>query len=363
MPLPVEEREFLERIKPPAHEKVRARANEFIGLAGLSVGDFSEAIRNEYGRGSRTALLWWLRGDYGRNWSNDCSTRFMDARVWDYIERNWPKPEAVVTPDDILETQAAAKLREVFEDALESGANALVYGPPSSEKSQVLQFLVGRRRAAGHEDSYYLLCGTMVSSPLAFLRALGRAIGVNVPRAHLCDQYREAIVRSVAARPQLPVVVLDEAQDLQLKTLNVIRDLHELTRRRGRRGMAFILAGSHNLFRDFMHPVRRPRLEQLLSRIPHRIQLGGMQRAEVLQLASRAFGNGRPAKFTAEQERRLLDRCTVEDPYATDANGEPLRDGKGRVVVRTYFSARRLLEYIRQQKRARVSKVLAEEVA
>ncbi len=54
------------------------------------------------------------------------------------------------------------------------------------------------------------------------------------------------------------------------------------------------------------------------------------------------------------QEKTLLTRCTVEDPFFIGADAKP--------QVRNYYSSRRLLEYIRQQKK-NVKSVLAESMA
>ena len=81
----------------------------------------------------------------------------------------------------------------------------------------------------------------------------------------------------------------------------------------------------------------------MLSRFPHRVQLEGMEREEILTLAAKAFGNGKPAVLTEKQQKALLERCTVEDPYFISSDNKP--------SPRTYYSSRRLLEYVRQQKK------------
>jgi type II secretory pathway predicted ATPase ExeA len=362
MPLPADERAFVDAVHPPAHEKVVARANEFLARTAMTAADFGAILRETYGRCGRSTMYLYLRGVYPehlrRTGSGIPDTRFMDARVWDFLERNWPKPVPVPAPVPVLETAAYARLKDAFDEALSDGVNALVYGPPSSEKSEVLEHLVAARRAAGHEDAFYLYCDATCTTPLPFLRRLAVALGVLIGRAWMSSIYLDAVVAALASRRALPVIVLDEAQHLHTRTLEIIRAVHDRTRRRRsdgvRRGAGIILAGSHNLFRDIMHPVRRPRLEQFLSRWPTRIQLEGMSREEVLALAGRALGNGRPAKFTPAEAKRLLDSCAVQDPYATGADGRP-------VAARAYFSARRLLEYIRgRRKNARLSRILAD---
>jgi len=162
------------------------------------------------------------------------------------------------------------------------------------------------------------------------------------------------VLNDFRRRPQVPAVILDEAQHLDMDALEGVRQIHDMTRRDGRRGCGIILAGSHSLLREFLHPQRRARLEQVLSRFPNRIQLEGMTKQEILTLAGRAFGNGKPARLSDQQEKILLQRCTVEDPFFIGADGKQ--------APRSYYSSRRLLEYIRQQKK-NVKSVLAESAA
>lgn len=228
--------------------------------------------------------------------------------------------------------------------------NSLIYGPPSSEKSFVLQNLIYQRRESGHEDAIYIECSPDISQ-MSMLRRITHQAGIFLNRAWMREHYTEALLAAFNALPYPPALIFDEAQLVPVNTLEEIRMLHERTKRRDRPGCGIILAGSHNLFRDFMSPSRRPRLEQWLSRLPNREQLTGMTREETLEIAARAWGNGKRATLTAQIEERILAACEVADPYATDSDGGPLRDEKKRPMVRAYYSARRLLHYIRQQKK------------
>jgi len=93
---------------------------------------------------------------------------------------------------------------------------------------------------------------------------------------------------------------------------------------------------------------RQCRVLQWLSRISYRVQLSGMTRDEALTIAARAFGNGKPAKLTEAQQESCLKKCTVLDTFANPP--------------RTYYSSRRLLEFIRQKKKS-LKSVLAESMA
>lgn len=242
----------------------------------------------------------------------------------------------------LLETATFRLLRECLEDALEYGANSIVYGPPSSEKSFVLMKLAERFRAAGKPVIYAYSAPT---TTLTFLyRTIAEAAGI-ATRSIGRWACRQAVLDDLSKRPTLPVIVLDEAQHLELEALEAVREIHEITSwgRPEGHGCGIILAGSHGLLQQLMHPQRKGRLEQMLSRFPRRLQLEGMTQKEVLTLAARALGNGKPANLTEDQQKKFIERCTVVDPFFLGPDAKP--------APRTYYSSRRLLEYIRQQKK------------
>jgi len=254
------------------------------------------------------------------------------------------------TPE-ILRTKGYEILREQLEETMDEGINAMVYGPPSSEKSFVLENLCRQFRAA-NRPVLYVYCGPRCTESFLY-RSIAEAADVTV-RSSWRWACRRAVLDYLRSSAKLPAIVLDEAQHLDMDALEGIRQLHDMTARDGRRGCGIILAGSHSLLREFLHPARRARLEQMLSRFPNRIQLEGMTKSEVLTLAARSLGNGKPAKLSEAAQKSLIERCTVDDPYFVGADGKQ--------QPRTYFSSRRLLEYIRQQKK-NVKAVLAENVA
>jgi len=241
----------------------------------------------------------------------------------------------------LLETKSFRILRERLEEAVEGGVNAIVYGPPSSEKSFVLENLCEQFRAA-KKPVVYVYCGPRCTEGHLY-RSLAEAAGVAV-RSSLRWACRYALLKYLWSREKLPALIFDEAQHLDLDAYEGIRQLHDLTRRDGRPGCGIILAGSHSLLRDFLHPQRRLRMEQLLSRFPFRVQLTGMSQREILALGARAFGNGKAATLSEKHQKALLDACVVQDPFFIGDDGK--------AAPRTYYSSRRLLEFIRQQRKS-----------
>lgn len=253
---------------------------------------------------------------------------------------------------EVLQTKSYRILRERLEEAVEEGVNAIVYGPPSSEKSFVLESLCEQFRAA-KKPVIYVYCGPNCTEGHLY-RSIAEAAGVTI-RSTMRWACRYALLKHFWSLKELPAIILDESQHLTMDALEGARQIHDLTRRPGRRGCGVILSGSHGLLMQLLHPSRRSRLEQMLSRFPYRVQLEGMSKTEILTLAARALGNGKPAKLSDGAQKTLLERCTVDDPYFVGA------DGKG--ALRSYYSSRRLLEYVRQQKKKNLRSVLAESMA
>jgi DNA transposition AAA+ family ATPase len=355
--VPAIEMRRLEAIEHPPYDTVIEKAKEFLGRTGLGIPQLADLLSVGH-----STLSIYLRGEYATHPGMQ-TTRYMDAKVWSYINRNWPR-KAEPPSEDLLDTQGYRQISECIEEAVEVGAISLIYGPPSSEKSFVGEQIVARYREAGRRDLLRVVCNTR-TTPLMLLRKIAREAEVWVHGSRR-DLYVDAIVREFLSRERVPAIVVDEAQHLDVDGFETLRlDLHEATRRGGRKGCGLVVMGSHHLYSWLVHPARKMRLEQWFSRNSYRVQLAGMKEEEVLNLAARALGSGgKKAKFDDAQKEKLLRSCRVLDPFATDAAGNPLRDEKtGKPIARTYYSSRRLLEAIRQRKRKGLSLVMAEEVA
>jgi len=354
--LPAPEMRRLEAVPHPGCAAVRAKLDEFMARRGIAI----EQMARLAGIGEAT-LGMYVRGTYEK-FAHAHSTEYLDARLWTYLMQNWPR-DAAPPSEDLIETRGYRKILECIEEAVEHGAISLIYGPPSSEKSFVAENIAAQWRAAGRRDLLRVVCNSE-TTPLWLLRDIAREAEVWT-RGNNCRVYTEALLAEFLSRPRPPAIIVDEAQHLDMRCMETLRILlHELTRRGGSKGCGLVLMGSHNLYTRFKDLAARYSQEQMLSRLSYRVQLEGMTEEEVIQIAARAMGTpGHPAKFSDDQREKLLAKCRVLDPYATDADGKRLRGPKGEAVVRTYYSSRRLLEYIRQKKRKGLSLILAEEVA
>lgn len=287
----------------------------------------------------------WLQG----RWPEHCQRgenqvthpQLLGAQVWEHMQKD--PIEARRRPSErLLETQAAAKVRRYFSGARKKGEVIVLYGPPGSEKSFLLEQLVAEREAAGRDDAIYVTCSASLA-PLALLQMLCQELGTPV-RSNQRWPLTQSIVREIERRGRRLAIVVDEAQHLTLDALETLREIHDRTSRHleGSSGVGIIVAGSHDLLARLKHPRMEPKLEQWWSRFDLHAQLTGMSEEEVLLISARELGNGRPAKLSDQQRDDILKACRRLDVYATDSSGKP--------APREYFSCRRLAKFLDQMK-------------
>jgi len=151
------------------------------------------------------------------------------------------------------------------------------------------------------------------------------------------ERLLSSIFADFRARNRPPAIVVDEAQHLEVPSLEILRELHD------RSGCGLVLAGSHNLYENFLRG--RAHLEQWLSRIDHKDPLPGLLADEVREISSRELGNGEPEKLSEMQLKKIVAACSVEDIFARGGDGKP------RVVK--YLSVRRLVKFLGQVRKSR----------
>src|SRR5260370_23987436 len=127
--IPATELRRLESIETPDHAEVLERTNEFIGRRGITIVTLADLV----GIGASTANIW-IRDEYNSASPKPRSSAYIDARVWGYITKHWPRQEEL-SAEQLLDTRGSRKIRECIEQAIGVGAISLIYGPPSSEKS------------------------------------------------------------------------------------------------------------------------------------------------------------------------------------------------------------------------------------
>jgi hypothetical protein len=268
---------------------------------------------------------------YGRYPGND---DWMRRACWDFLGRHPIAPPTLHRRSGrLFATQNYRRIRRYFLRAAERGEVALLYGPPGTQKTFVLEELIAELHRSGRNGAYYVYASDRMRA-LALVKRLGRAAGLFTNYSDI-ERMLSSVLHHFAQQNGVTVIV-DEAQHLDVHCLEILRELHD------RSGCGLVLAGSHNLYENFLRG--RTHLEQWLSRIDYKDPLPGLSEDEVAAIAARELGNGHPAKLSKEQVEKIVRACRVEDVFARDAAGKP--------QVREYLSVRRLVKTIAQLKEA-----------
>jgi DNA transposition AAA+ family ATPase len=323
MALSTIERAELARASVPGTAETLAAVREHMQLADLSIAEFAERIG--YGKSSVQHFLY---GSYRRIASTDKNLR---RAAWDYMQRK-PLRSRARANGRLFETGNYKTILRYVLAAIDSGEVSLLYGPPGTQKTFALEHIVAERNRAGKNDAIYIYSSEQMT-PLWLLKRIGREAGVRVGFA-VRDRILSNLLANFATRPRPPAVIADEAQHLPVAALEVLRELHD------RSGCGLVLAGSHNLYQNFLRG--RQYLEQWLSRIDHKDPLPGLSEDEVRGIAARELGNGHPAKLSEKQATALVHACQVDDIFARGSEGKP--------APKKYLSVRRLVKVLAQHK-------------
>jgi len=317
-------RSLLAEIKLPGYTEAVERVRNYMNRADLSAGELADRV----GRGRSTINIF-IQGRYKQigDW------RYMAARLLAYIERNPIEPRRHA-PGRLFHTENYRLIRKYFLRAADQGEVCLLYGPPGTQKTFVLEQLIIERNLAGKNDAFYAYASAEMAAG-ALLKRIGREAGALI-RVWGVERLVANLLARISRMPKPPALVVDEAQHLDVHCLELLRELHD------RSGCGLVLAGSHNLLDNFLRG--RAQLEQWLSRIDHKDPLPGLVEDEVEKIAARELSNGQPAKLSEKQLKALVRACKTEDIFARDASGKS--------APRTYLSVRRLVKNLAQYKEA-----------
>jgi DNA transposition AAA+ family ATPase len=324
------DRNRLGQVHAPDSETVRAALRKYLGVMDLTTGQFAERVH----RGESTVNLF-LQGRYR---TDGCGDSMIRKEIWDYLERNPIAADEDGLPENsgrLFRTKNFRIISEYFASSCDEGEVCLLYGPPGTQKTFVLSHMIAERNREKKNPALYVYA-SVAMAPRSLLKRIGRAAGVFVNVAS-CERLISSILAEFKSRNRPPAIIVDEAQHLEIPSLEILRELHD------RSGCGLILAGSHNLYENFLRG--RAHLEQWLSRIDHKDPLPGLLADEVREISCRELGNGQSAKLNEGQVKKIVAACSVEDIFARGADGKP------RVVK--YLSVRRLVKFIAQVKKSR----------
>jgi DNA transposition AAA+ family ATPase len=324
------DRNRLSQVNAPDSETVRAALHKYLGVMDLTIGQFAERVR----RGESTVNLF-LRGTYRKDGCGDSRIR---RQIWDYLERYPISADVGALPETrgrLFRTKNFRIISEYLASSCDEGEVCLLYGPPGTQKTFVLSHMIAERNREKKNPALYIYC-TVNMPPRSLLKRIGREAGVFTNVASI-ERLLSSILAEFRVQKRPPAIVVDEAQHLEIPSLEILRELHD------RSGCGLVLAGSHSLYENFLRG--RAHLEQWLSRIDHKDPLPGLLADEVRDISCRELGNGQPAKLNEGQVKKIVTACSVEDIFARGTDGKPR--------VAKYLSVRRLVKFLGQVKKSR----------
>lgn len=326
------DRNRFSHVDAPDSNTVREVLKSYMGVMDLTPAQFAERVQ----RGESTINLF-LQDRYRKVGADDSIMRKL---IWDYLQRN---PIAAdggalpACPGRLFRTKNYQIISEYLAAACDEGAVCLLYGPPGTQKTFALSHLIAERNREGKTAAIYIYASESMT-PRALLKRIGQGAGVFV-NLQGADRIIGSILANFKSRERPPAVIIDESQHLKIPALEILRELHD------RSGCGLLLAGSHDLYDNFLRG--RARLEQWLSRIDYKDPLPGLLEDEVREISCHELGNGQPAKLADAQVKKIVAACSVEDIFARGADGRPR--------VAKYLSVRRLVKFLSQVKKSRAA--------
>lgn len=266
-----------------------AQLQRYLDRTGLTHSDFARRIGY-----STQAVNSFMQGRYQGSLDKFCSA------AKDFVTLH-PIAPAVSVPGKLYETANVCAWREIFNECLDRGRAAVVYGPPGIQKSFPVEHLIAQlneaelKKGRHARRAYYIYCPANVR-PNQLLKLIAEACGSPVTG----DNVR--ILRNLRFdfRGLKVLLVLDEAQHLNIDCLETVRQLLD------RMGFGLIFCGSHDLMRTFQRSLE---LEQWNRRLRHAVALPGMTESDARQIIASELGAIKEKKIA-----ELLAGAHVEDP-------------------------------------------------
>jgi len=281
---------------------------------------------------SKSAVSQWLSGSYKADPSQ------IHAAMEGFLKR-FETGGAI----GFLMTETAQSIFDACDTASEEGEITLVIGNPGAGKTEALKEYRRRfdapppsskigKEIQAHTDPkpvrrvvYYAVIYRM--RPKTLLQELAREFSVSASGTAATIANR--IVERMRREPTL--LVIDEADHLDVPSLETLRHLHDQT------GVGLVLAGTHKLEMLFTGGGQRSvELAQLYSRVGYRVEVGGVTAEEMETILTKTFGDVAPSVTAAFNDRcgssmRLTAKLVQRTRKILDMTKVPLSVG---VVMR-----------------------------
>lgn len=305
----------------------RDRLSDYLARTGLAIPDFARRVNY-----SPVTVRMFLTDRY-HNISRSAGS--LVTAIDNFIAAH-PVGPITTVQGELYDTANVRAIRSLFGDLMPRPVAYMLYAPPGSQKTFVLEHEVAALNAAQLADpdgarAFYVYARQGIR-PRDFMRRIAQASGCRVTDS--IDQMLNNIRFDFRERRVL--LVIDEAQHLDLEALETVRELLDRPPY-----FSLLLAGSHDLKRKFDE--FSATLEQWNSRIIAKVRLPGLERAEAVGIIQREVGELLDRRTRAEADKLiggLISAATTRDAFEGN---------------RTYINVRTLTNALNQIKSAAAS--------
>ncbi len=305
----------------PAAE-CRTRVEDYLARTGLSVHDFARRI------GYASVTMRFFMAD---KYHYVGATSLNIARAATEFMNQHPVGAPTRVTGELYETANVRLIQETFEKLLPRPAAYMIYAPPGSQKSFVLEHQVAKLNLAEVSNvegrrAFYIYARQNLR-PRDLIRRIATECGCRVSAD--VDPMLNGI--RFEFRHNRVLLVIDEAQHLAIECFEMLRELLDRPPY-----FSLLFVGSHDLKRMFDE--FSATLEQWNSRIIAKVKLPGLERAEACAIIERELGHLLKGRSTAANKpliKGLIACSTTRDAFERN---------------RTYINVRTLVNAIEQIK-------------
>jgi DNA transposition AAA+ family ATPase len=285
----------------------RARLRDYLARTGLAIPDF--AARIGYSRVS-------LDHFFANRYEQVAGSAHNLVRAIDEFIVAHPVGPVTAVAGELYDTANVRAIHQLFQQLLPRPVAYMLYAPPGSQKTFVLEHEVAAVNAtelakADGARAFYVYARQGIR-PRDFVRRIAQSCGCR------CTNEIDQMLNNIRFdfRDQRVLLVIDEAQHLDLESLETVRELLDRPPY-----FSLLLAGSHDLKKKFDE--FSATLEQWNSRIIAKVKLPGLERAEAVGIIQREIGellDEMPREQADSQIRSLIAGATTRDVF--DKNRE-----------------------------------------
>jgi len=313
----------------------RARLRDYLARTGLAIPDF--AARIGYSRVS-------IDHFFADRYEQVARSAHNLVRAIDEFIVAHPVGPVTSVAGELYDTANVREIHRLFQQLLPRPVAYMLYAPPGSQKTFVLEHEVAAVNAAeiakaDGARAFYVYARQGIR-PRDFVRRIAQSCGCR------CTNEIDQMLNNIRFdfTGQRVLLVIDEAQHLDLESLETVRELLDRPPY-----FSLLLAGSHDLKKKFDQ--FSATLEQWNSRLIAKVKLPGLERPEAVGIIHREIGellDQMPAAQAEKQIASLVAGATTRDAF----------DGQ-----REYINVRTLTNALTQIRAAFTAAAVPEEAA